>query len=86
VTHHPIIDEPEEKYLVDYESQPGLRVPMSLGKLKEDHDNSKICVLTSENEVCKVVDVIINPKVYENVVKDDGLKQFLEELLRNYIH
>lgn len=37
---HPLIDVPEEKQLVDYQNQPGLRVPMSLGKLKEDNDHS----------------------------------------------
>ena len=40
VSHH-IIDEPEEKHLVDFENQPGLRIPMSLGKIKEGHDKSK---------------------------------------------
>lgn len=41
IVTHPLIDMPEEKYMVDYENQPGLRVPMSLGRLKEDSDKSK---------------------------------------------
>lgn len=27
--------------MVDLENQPGIRIPMSVGKLKEDHDKSK---------------------------------------------
>lgn len=38
MVQHPIVDPPEEKMLVDYENQPGLRIPMSLGRIKEDHD------------------------------------------------
>lgn len=40
MVQHLIVDAPEEKLLVDYENQPGLRIPMSLGKVKEDHDKS----------------------------------------------
>lgn len=42
IVTHPLIDVPEEKFLVDYENQPGLRVPMSLGKIKEDSDKSTL--------------------------------------------
>eukprot|EP01016_Furgasonia_blochmanni_P027465 TRINITY_DN2896_c0_g2_i4.p1 TRINITY_DN2896_c0_g2~~TRINITY_DN2896_c0_g2_i4.p1 ORF type:complete len:194 (-),score=32.75 TRINITY_DN2896_c0_g2_i4:45-626(-) len=40
-THHFIIDEPEEKHLVDYENQAGIRIPMSVGTLREDFDKSE---------------------------------------------
>ena len=41
VMEHEIVDEPEQKMLVDYENQPGLRIPMSVGRVKESHDKSK---------------------------------------------
>ena len=44
VVTHEIIDHPEEKLLVDFENQPGLRIPMSMGKIREDHDKSIIFV------------------------------------------
>lgn len=40
IVTHPVIDHPEEKLLVDFENQPGLRIPMSMGKLREDSDKS----------------------------------------------
>ncbi|EAR96395.1 pre-RNA processing PIH1/Nop17 protein (macronuclear) [Tetrahymena thermophila SB210] len=76
VLTHPLIDVPEEKYLVDYENQPGLRVPMSLGRLKEDNDK--------KGDLCKVVDAIVNPKVADNLQKDPGLSQFFIQLLQGY--
>lgn len=52
-----------------------VRVPMSVGKLKEDYDKSIIFIQNIvfiikfmfiyliEGDICKVVDVIINPNV-----------------------
>lgn len=34
MVEHEIVDEPEQKMLVDYENQPGLRIPMSVGEVK----------------------------------------------------
>jgi hypothetical protein len=41
VVRHPAVDHPEEKLLVDLESQPGLRIPMSMGRVREDSDKRK---------------------------------------------
>ena len=51
---------------------------MSVGKVKEDNDK--------KGEICKVIDVIMNPNVVDNVLKDANLQQFLIELLKSYIH
>lgn len=40
---------------MEYENQEGLRIPMSVGGLKEDFDK--------KNKICKVVDVVLNPKI-----------------------
>ena len=37
---HPGVDHPEEKELVDLENQAGLRIPMSMGRVREDSDKS----------------------------------------------
>ena len=58
---HSIIDEPEQKYLIDYE-QEGIRIPMSVGREKEDFDKSK--------EPCKVIDCVLNPNILSNLKKD----------------
>ncbi len=34
VVQHPVVDPIEQKLLVDYENQPGLRIPMSVGRVK----------------------------------------------------
>jgi len=34
------VDHPEEKILVDLENQSGLRIPMSMGRVREDRDKS----------------------------------------------
>lgn len=43
IVSHPIIDEPDEKELVELgeENQGALRIPMSLGNIREDFDKSK---------------------------------------------
>ena len=40
VVKHPGVDHPEEKMLVDLENQAGLRIPMSMGRVREDSDKS----------------------------------------------
>ena len=40
VLKHPGVDHPEEKLLVDLENQAGLRIPMSMGRVREDSDKS----------------------------------------------
>lgn len=42
ICEHYIVDEPEEKELVDLAAdETGLRIPMSVGNLKEDNDKCK---------------------------------------------
>ena len=50
---------------------------MSVGRIKEDHDKKK--------HICKVIDIIINTRVADDLKKDAGLKDFFNELLKNYI-
>ena len=38
-----------------------------------------------ENDIWKVVDAVLNPNIVKAVEKDEGLKQFLCELLVNYM-
>ena len=40
VVKHPGVDHPEEKLLIDHENQPGLRIPMSMGRVREGNDKS----------------------------------------------
>jgi hypothetical protein len=44
VVTHEAIDSPEERLLVDCENQPGLRIPMSMGTVREDFDKSTIAI------------------------------------------
>ena len=50
---------------------------MSVGPLKEDHDK--------QNNMCRVVDVVLHPNVVNNVKTDQALCQFLKELLLSYL-
>lgn len=84
VVQHPIVDPPEQKLLVDYENQPGLRIPMSLGKAKEDHDKSNETT-DVEGGICKVIDAVMNPQVIQAVKTDPGLLEFLVQILINYV-
>ena len=60
---HEAVDHPEEKQLVDFDNQVGLRIPMSMGSMREDRDKSFIFYLFSDGNACKVVDVVMNPKI-----------------------
>ena len=40
ITGHSLIEEPETKELIQMEGETGLRVPMSVGPLREDFDQS----------------------------------------------
>jgi hypothetical protein len=39
---------------------------------------------TVEGEMCKVVDVVVNPKVAETLLQDINTKQFFVTLIQNY--
>lgn len=44
ITHHPIIDKPEEKEMVDLDNETGIRIPMSMGPVREGSDKSIVIV------------------------------------------
>lgn len=50
---------------------------MSVGTLKEDHDK--------QNNICRVVDVILHPNIVQTVKTDESLRQFVRELLVSYL-
>ena len=50
---------------------------MSVGRVKEDNDK--------KGEICKVIDVILNPTIVQNIEKDANLQLFFIELLKSYI-
>ncbi|CAD8191087.1 unnamed protein product [Paramecium pentaurelia] len=77
VTAHSVVDAPEEKQLIDYNNEVGIRVPMSVGNIKEDHD--------VKGDTCKVIDLIINPTVATNLTQDDNLKTFFCQLVQTYV-
>ncbi|CAD8201092.1 unnamed protein product [Paramecium octaurelia] len=77
VTAHSVVDAPEEKQLIDYNNEVGIRVPMSVGSIKEDHD--------VKGDTCKVIDLVINPTVATNLISDDNLKTFFCQLVQTYV-
>lgn len=68
VVSHSVIDEPEQKLLIEANNQEGIRIPMSVGSIKEDSD--------IKGDPCKVVDVVMNPTVVDNIVKDINVRLF----------
>ena len=50
---------------------------MSVGNIKEDNDK--------KGDICKVVDIIIAPKIEEAIAATADLKVFFAELVANYI-
>jgi hypothetical protein len=74
MTTHPIIEAPEQQ---EEAEQIGLRVPLSLGDPRPDTDNKGQSVI--------VYDLIWNPDVLENSLKDPNYRQLLVELSINYV-
>lgn len=48
ILKHSAVDHPEEKVLVDLENQSGLRIPMSMGRVREDNDKSNFSLMQKE--------------------------------------
>jgi hypothetical protein len=48
ILKHSAVDHPEEKVLVDLENQSGLRIPMSMGRVREDNDKSNFRLMQRE--------------------------------------
>lgn len=53
ICEHFIVDEPEEKEMLDLEEgQSGIRIPMSVGSLKEDHDKCTLININNKRKQC----------------------------------
>ena len=70
--------------LVDFENQPGLRIPMSMGRVREDSDKSKLIEYV-DGVPCKVVDVVLNPKIIDTMETDAGIMAFTAQIIGNYL-
>jgi hypothetical protein len=67
---HPMVDEPHEQPIPDSEEK-GIRVPLSLGEVKEDFDK--------KGKICQVYDIVWNPKSVKNALEDGTFKQVMIE-------
>lgn len=50
---------------------------MSVGRVKEDADK--------KGEICKVIDLVLNPNVTAELLKDASMQTFFIELIKSYI-
>lgn len=76
MTSHELVDPMEEKDLPD-QDQPGFRIPLSLGSMREDFDK--------KGEPCRVVDIIWNPDSVKKCHKDMLFRQAMVELAFGYM-
>ena len=83
-TFHDIIEGFEEKSIPKEEaekagaSERGLRIPLSLGTVREDSDK--------KGDPVQVYDFIWNTDTVKNAQKDAGFRQIMVELAFNYVH
>jgi hypothetical protein len=83
MTHHEIVDPFEQKPIPieDQEkygsSETGVRIPLSLGDVREDSDK--------KGEPVQVYDFIFNPDTIKNAQKTAGFRQAMVELSFNYV-
>jgi hypothetical protein len=83
MTHHEIIEGLEEKAVSPEDaakwgsSERGIRIPLSLGNVKEDRDKN--------GDPVQVYDIIWNSKVIKDAQKDAKFRQMVVELAFNYI-
>lgn len=83
MTSHELIDPFEEKPIPEGDkekyggSEQGIRIPLSLGDVKEDFDKS--------GAAAQVYDVIWNPKTVERCKTDPAFRQIVVELAFNYV-
>ena len=71
----PITEEDQAKYGT---SDKGIRIPLSLGHVREDRDK--------KGDPVQVYDFVWNTKVVRDAQKDAGFRQSMVELAFNYIH
>jgi hypothetical protein len=76
MTSHELVDPPQEKHMPDSD-QPAVRIPLSLGELREDFDK--------KGDPCRVLDVIWNPEAVKKGNDDMLYRHGLVELAFEYI-
>ena len=76
MTSHEMVDPPEEKHLPDSD-QPAVRIPLSLGEIREDFDK--------KGDPCQVLDVIWNTETIKKGHKEILYRQGLVELAFEYV-
>mmetsp|Transcript_18266 Transcript_18266/g.31248 ORF Transcript_18266/g.31248 Transcript_18266/m.31248 type:complete len:464 (-) Transcript_18266:43-1434(-) len=82
-THHELVESFEEKPIPKEDaaklgsSEKGLRIPLSLGDVREDSDK--------KGDPVQVYDFIWNPDTVKNAQKDPAFRQIMVELALNYI-
>jgi len=83
MTHHDLVEPFEEKSIPKEEaakidaSETGIRIPLSLGTVREDSDK--------RGDPVQVFDIIWNPKTVKQAQKDAGFRQAMVELAFSYI-
>lgn len=82
MTEHEMIDAFEEKKIPqgereDYGTDTGIRIPLSLGTVREDYDK--------KGEAAQVYDVIWNPKTIARCKIEPSFRQVVVELAFNHI-
>ena len=83
MTHHPCVDPFEEKAITKEQqeehnaAEKGLRIPLSLGTLREETDK--------KGDPAQVIDIIWAPQTVEKAKKDAAFRQVMVELGFNYI-
>lgn len=80
---HKDINAPKEENILEMDNQYGVRIPMSLSEKAEDFDNS--------GKPCAVYDVIFNPKVTDQGMKDPEVMKFAltvvcERIMQRFNH
>jgi ribosomal protein S24E len=76
MTFHEMVDPPEEKHIPDSD-QPAVRIPLSLGDIREDFDK--------KGDPWRVLDVIWNPEAIKKGTSDMLYRHGLVELAFEYI-
>lgn len=57
---------------------------MSMGVMKEDRDKSSFLFIWDGN-VCKVVDVVMNPRIIATAETNPDIFQFMAQIIANYL-
>jgi hypothetical protein len=57
---------------------------MSMGRVKEDFDKSKYSY-NKDGHICKVVDVVLNPKIVQTAAETSEVFSFACQIIGNYL-